>query len=273
MRRGVVYGPDNPSPVDVRCDTCHESTDDRFQSSAPDGEPPSGHRSVEADFFSSAEFCAACHQMDGGFELNGKVLTNTYNEWKESIYGENNIACQTCHMPDRRHLFRGIHDKEMTRQGLRMETGEATLTGGVVKATLLFTNVGAGHKLPTYVTPQIEVRGTQLDGKGAPIEGTMKETYIGRKVTQDLSTELYDTRIAPEKTLTIDYEWEEGAGAQTLLIEVIVHPDDFYHTFFTNMLDSGFGVKDRAELEEAVKATGESSYILYMEELPLDMKE
>lgn len=72
--------------------------------------------------FLSSEFCQGCHQFpDDGFALNGKLLENTYAEWKASPYAREGVQCQDCHMPDRRHLWRGIHDPEMVKQGVMVD--------------------------------------------------------------------------------------------------------------------------------------------------------
>ena len=67
----------------------------------------------------SSEFCQSCHQFaPDGLALNGKLLENTYAEWKASRFAREGVQCQDCHMPDRRHLWRGIHDPAMVRSGL-----------------------------------------------------------------------------------------------------------------------------------------------------------
>src|SRR5207249_4863664 len=72
--------------------------------------------------FLRSEFCQSCHQFTPeGFALNGKLLENTYAEWKASRFAREGVQCQDCHMPDRRHLWRGIHDPEMVRSGLTID--------------------------------------------------------------------------------------------------------------------------------------------------------
>src|SRR5206468_1036453 len=67
----------------------------------------------------ASEFCRGCHQFGAdGYVLNGKLLEDTYAEWKASRFAAAGVQCQDCHMPDRRHLWRGIHDPEMVRGGL-----------------------------------------------------------------------------------------------------------------------------------------------------------
>ncbi|MDH3376175.1 MAG: multiheme c-type cytochrome [Gammaproteobacteria bacterium] len=76
---------------------------------------------VEKTVFSKSVFCRKCHQFDdGGYKLNGKLIENTYNEWKDSKYATMGIQCQDCHMPNRRHLWRGIHDQEMVQKAVEI---------------------------------------------------------------------------------------------------------------------------------------------------------
>ena len=259
LREGKVYGPP-PRTEDRR-----QKTEDRSERQ---------HNFIERDFFEKAEFCAACHQMDEGYELNGKVLTNTYKEWKDSFYGENDITCQSCHMPDRQHLWKGIHDPEMVRGGISIEVIPNTKG-----AKLVITNSGVGHFFPTYVTPLIVVKGFMLDKMGKTIHSSEKESFIGRKVNLDLDTEIFDTRIAPQKSFEFDYNppsppFRKGGqggflNADRLIFEIWVYPDKFYNEFFNNMLKGdSIGIKKK-ELEQANKNSSESGYLLWKKEVTL----
>ena len=116
--------------------------------------------------FESSQFCAACHQFkDDEFSLNGKLLENTYREWQGSRYALQGKACQSCHMPDRRHLWRGIHDPAMVKQGVDIQAGAPAVADGQVIARLSVTNSGVGHYFPTYVTPKVVLRGYQEIGR------------------------------------------------------------------------------------------------------------
>ncbi len=252
MRSGVVNGPPNPS----------ELTGEAHN-------PP--HETKELPLFESAEFCAACHQMDMGYVLNGKVLTNTYNEWKDSYYGENNITCQKCHMPGRRHQFRGIHDPEMVRKGLDIKVLRVPTETGI-KAALTIKNARVGHMFPTYVTPIVVVKAYLQDANEEPIEESIEKGFIGRLVSQDLNVEYFDTRLKPFQTFTLDYDTQERdlTDARKLVFEITVRPDEFYDRLFKRAYefeDSGF--KDD-ELNEAVKRTAASPYVLFKEEFLIE---
>ncbi|MFQ5520026.1 MAG: redoxin domain-containing protein, partial [Candidatus Methylomirabilia bacterium] len=103
----------------LTCAACHVRRWERFgppkrdgtlSSSTPRDQLPHNGVTRTAAFLRSA-FCKSCHQFGpGDFALNGKLLENAYEEWKASPYAARGIHCQDCHMPDRRHLWRGIHD-------------------------------------------------------------------------------------------------------------------------------------------------------------------
>ncbi|OGP07379.1 MAG: hypothetical protein A2Z89_07955 [Deltaproteobacteria bacterium GWA2_43_19] len=217
---------------------------------------------IEKDFFEKAEFCAACHQLDEGYELNGKVLVNTYREWKESIYGQNNITCQSCHMTDRRHLWRGIHDKETVLRGIRIESVQHE-----EGARLIITNSGVGHYFPTYATPLVVVRGFMLDKNGKVIQGSLKEAFIGRKISLDLSEDIFDTRIPPQKSFEFDYSARGGYSNRKIAFEVWVYPDEFYNKFYKAILKNADMDLNREEIEKAIKITDASPYRLFRQVL------
>lgn len=248
----------------VSCAVCHVREGAVF-GHGHKAAPEPGHASDRSIFFKEAEFCAACHQLDKGFELNGKPLVNTFREWEESDYGKKKITCQDCHMPKRRHLFRGIHDPEMVKGGVRFEVKE---TAAGAKLTII--NSGVGHCLPTYVTPLIVVRGFLTGPEGRLLKGTMKEAAIGRKVSLDLSREDFDTRIPPGKGFVFDYSVKRPAEAERIVFEVRVVPDEFYNRFFKDaVMRKDAGMKGH-ELKQALKDTSGSDFLIFRKELPLE---
>jgi hypothetical protein len=212
--------------------------------------------------FLRAEFCRDCHQFGpDGLSLNGKLLQNTFEEWRTSPAGTAGIQCQDCHMPDRRHLWPGIHDPEMVRSAL-----ELTVDSAPSGITLAITNARAGHMLPTYVTPRLVVSGELLDAGGAPVAGSRREAVIGRVVSLDLSRELLDTRLAPGQSARFRYP-HEGDGVAVRL-RVLVEPDAFYTRFFEALLASGAGAGE-AEIRAALEATRRSAFTVWTRDVPL----
>ncbi len=54
------------------------------------------HETAYSELHTKAEFCANCHNVF--HPLNGFPIERTYDEWKFSVYAQNGIACQDCHM-------------------------------------------------------------------------------------------------------------------------------------------------------------------------------
>lgn len=145
-------------------------------------------------------------------------------------------------MPDRRHLWRGIHDPEMVRGGLTITLVETPPhAAGTVAARLVVENSGVGHRFPTYVTPLVLLRAELVDAAGRALAGTRVERRIGREVTLDLEREVSDTRLAPGERAELAYARALEGGAAAARFSVIVYPDAFYTAFFTALLRQGAG--------------------------------
>jgi len=264
----------------LTCAACHVREHQRFGPPRRDGSlagelpreklPHNGVTRTPA--FLRAEFCKDCHQFPpDGYALNGKLLENTYNEWKEGPFGQAGVHCQECHMPDRRHLWRGIHDPEMARSGVTISLvtdRERYRPGERVTATLTITNSKVGHYFPTYVTPRVVARVELRDIRGRPVSGSREERAIGREVSLDLSRELADTRLAPGASFVFRYQRPLTAPGLRLRVVVTVYPDYFYTRFFQSLLAQGNG-KGAAQLREALAATRRAPFVLYEKELSL----
>ena len=239
----------------------------RRDGSAPDATgarllPHRGWRAQAA--FEDSRFCGACHQFDaGGFALNGKLLENTVAEWRASPYPARGVSCQSCHMPDRRHRWRGIHDRKMVARGVTIETRPPKMNGTRIAARLRLRNTGTGHRFPTYVTPAVTAEIAQLDAAGKAIAGSVRQLLIARRVPLDLSREEFDTRIAPGEAAQIDYRVARVPGAVTLRYQVRVAPDAFYARFYAALLDGELGQRARKLLTRALGDARASVYTLY----------
>ncbi len=237
---------------------------------------PHGGFTVSKAYEQSA-FCKPCHQFEpDAFALNGKLLENTYEEWRQSRYAAAGTHCQSCHMPDRRHLWRGIHDPDMVKQAMTVTvTPDATSysAGDRIRTTITITNSGAGHYLPTYVTPKIFIQAHLLNAQEQPIDVTPQQTVIGRavigrEVTMDLSKEVYDTRIPPHASHAVTYDQVIPKGAETLRVRLVVHPDHFYRKFFEAVLQNGGG-KGQAQLQKALRDAESSPFTVFERTIPL----
>lgn len=257
-RRGVV------------CAACHVRSYRWFgpprsgNLSAADPEPVLPHDgSVPKRAFEDSKFCAACHQFPaGGYVLNGKLIENTYEEWKASPQANRGLTCQSCHMPDRRHLFRGIHDPETVRSGVSISVGAVSISDDFLRGSLSLSNSGTGHFFPTYVTPRIILEIYQETSEGRMIDGTGQHFTIARDVSLDLTMEYADTRVPPGGSATLEYARRRSPAAVSLVAEVRVEPDAFYRRFFEALLETELTDDTRMRLADALRESSESAFTL-----------
>lgn len=254
LRAGSVFGPP------------------RRDGSAPGTEaaalPHKGWTATPA--FEDSRFCASCHQFEeDGYALNGKLLENTFEEWKASTHARDGRTCQGCHMPDRRHQWRGIHDPDMVRQALTIEVAGPAARGREVSAEIRIRNTGAGHYFPTYVTPKVFVEAYQEDGAGAMLPGTLRRHEIGRSVTPDLSRELADTRIAPGEQTVLGYRMPRAPTATALTFRVRVEPDAFYRDLYESLLATGGAGQGEVSIRRALRDATASGFVAYSSTLRL----
>jgi len=261
----------------LTCAACHVRSHRRFGPPAQGESESSAHAGFSPQTaFGKSAFCAHCHQFPPGeYALNGKLMENTYNEWLASDYARQGVQCQDCHMPDRRHLWRGIHDPEMVKKAVTISVVGAQnphKVGDTLEATIRVLNSGTGHNFPTYVTPKVFVRAQLLDAGGEAVAGSLREAIIGRETTPDLSREIYDTRIAPGDFVDIVYVHPLSRPGLRLQIEVRVEPDHFYERFYRGLLENGTPQKGRAAIEQALVNAQQSSFVIFEQTLSLDIQ-
>jgi hypothetical protein len=255
----------------IPCAACHVRGHERFGPPRRDGTLAGGvpretlpHGGVtRTPAYLASEFCRECHQFaPDGYALEGKLLQDTYNEWKASRFAAAGVQCQDCHMPDRRHLWRGIHDPQMVRRGLTIRVVEDAPAPGRVAARLVVESTGVGHRFPTYVTPIVVLRAELIDGAGRVIAGTREEHRIGREVTLDLERELTDTRLAPGQRAELPYARALEGGAAGARFSVVVYPDAFYTAFFETLLRQGAG-RGEADIRAALADARASAFTVF----------
>lgn len=291
----VLDGEENPhfdaalQTKGLTCAGCHVREWERL---GPDGHPamtdleegsteeptanPHGGATAVPEFRQSV-FCESCHDFrEGQLALEDKLLQETYQEWRRTSFAEEGVTCQGCHMPEGRHLWKGIHDKEMTRAAF---TATAKLNRGgegflePLEAEVTITNTGAGHRFPTYTTPSVVIVFEQLDQSGTPIDGTRQEGHVSRRVTPDLQKELWDTRLLPGEEFTMVYRAELREEARGLDARVEVWPDDGYTRFYEIKLKKPENHPEgAAQLEEALRLSKESRYIAWQSEVPVNQE-
>jgi len=129
----------------VTCSSCHvigDKTLGPLGSKAP-------HGTLKDAKFRSSEVCASCHQP-------------TFAQWKASSYAEENITCQSCHMPMlKRHISNfstHLYKKKDSRKHsweidfsdlVKLSLSTSVLAPGQIE--LQIKNLGVGHDLPTGI--------------------------------------------------------------------------------------------------------------------------
>jgi hypothetical protein len=236
---------------------------------APAGTPHAG--AIRNPAFESSQFCGACHQFEEPAP-NGKSLENTLREWEATDFAARGTTCQVCHMPDRRHLWRGIHDPEMTRSGVTPEWRvEGDPSSGKFEVRLALTNTGTGHHFPTYVTPAVDLEIAFVSADGDTL--TTRRRTLQREVYFDGSQwiEREDDRIPAGETRALKWTGAAPSGATRIIGRVIVRPGAFYAAMFNGLVPrTPTDSPARPILEEALARAEESPYVLFGWEQELD---
>lgn len=264
----------------IVCAACHLRKHRRHGPPLAEGKTPISqaiHGEPErTPHFEASEFCKGCHQHPTTtLHINGKTVENTYREWLDSPYPERGITCQKCHMPGRRHLWKGIHDRKMTLSGITITTRlapEKPRVGDSVTASLTLRNSGTGHAFPTYTTPAVFLKAAFLDDQGKVVPGGhYEEKILQRRL--DMSTrpwgEQFDTRILPGQEARLVFERRVPPGAKSLYLWVWVEPDQFYTGFFRQRLAGGSEFAGAKLLDSALKASLVSQYSLFSRTIPI----
>jgi hypothetical protein len=134
--------------------------------------PASHKETLLRSVIQQAELCGSCHNLH--LPNNGAALEPTYDEWKASPYPERGMTCQSCHMPQVSGTKAdsspvqtiGAHgnipgavsslpgladDLSLLKKAASLEARLAINASDPSKlvATIVITNTGAGHHLPT----------------------------------------------------------------------------------------------------------------------------
>jgi len=246
----------------VTCAACHVRGWQRFGPPQRDTEkvghvPGAAHGGFTATGdFEKSNFCASCHQFPQDYAINGKPLENTVKEWQQSRFARQGVQCQNCHMPDRKHQFKGIHDPEMTRKGLDFKL-ERRGQG----ALLTVHSRWIGHAFPTYVTPKVVVEAEALDRNGHVINRWQWE--IVREVYFEGSwKERRDSRLMPDERRTFEVS-APPKGSHKIRYHVRVIPDHFYKGVYESLLNGDLEKGAGTLIRHASKLADASDYLLY----------
>jgi hypothetical protein len=250
------------------CAACHVRAHVRYgpprQGPVAPADAPQHSGFVASPAFEDSRFCATCHQFaPDGRRVNGKLLEDTYEEWRASPAAAAAQTCQSCHMPGRRHLWRGIHDAGTVDRSLQRELAVTRLDAATARASARLRSRDVGHFFPTYAVPKLYVTlRLQCTGCG---DRELARRVIGRELDVDLTRELADTRLAPggEMTLSADFAIP-AAGDARVALRVEVAPGEHYERMFQHWLERRPRLEPVAEarLRQAVQQVRATRYQL-----------
>jgi hypothetical protein len=203
--------------------------------------------------FLDSRFCAHCHQFpDDGPRLAGKLREDTYQQWLASSYAPRQ-PCQSCHMPNGRHLWRGIHDPDMVRKALAVELHLKRLANdGEYEADIVARNQGAGHDLPTYLVPKISLVLNLSQPGHVPRE--LARDVIGWQADIDIKHEAFDTRIPAGGSRRYTHAFRPPKGPWEVELRVDVAPAEHYERMFRYSLEKvSLSPQARATLKRALQ--------------------
>ena len=228
-----AYVPPHLDSGGLVCAACHLREHRRYgppPRSKPSGEVPHAGF-VVSRAFQDSRFCANCHQFpEDGPSLAGKLREDTYRQWQSSPYAPGQ-SCQSCHMPDGKHLWRGIHDPDMLRRALAVELKLTRLEGNKYRAEVIARNQGAGHHLPTYMVPKIGLVLT-LRQPGAP-DTELGRDVIGWQADVNIEREEFDTRIPAGESRSYAHEFKAPSRVGwDVELRVDVAPREHYERMF-----------------------------------------
>ncbi|WP_297444321.1 multiheme c-type cytochrome [Acidiferrobacter sp.] len=258
----------------VTCADCHVRHYQRF---GPALEPYlAAGRIVHGGFtprraFTRSRFCISCHQFHrSGARLNGSLLENVYGQWRKSRYAREKVTCQSCHMPDGRHNFYGIHNPRFVRRALTIHFRTRPLgSGQALKARLVITNSGVGHDFPTYTTPEVIATIWQRCAR-VVCRGSVRRLVIGWRISLDLKHQYFDTRLKPGQSRDLSYDVAKAPRATALAARIKVYPDAAYVRFFRAYLARyTLTASERRTIRQALTRDLHSSYVLWQADRPL----
>lgn len=247
-----AYIPATLADSGLSCAACHVRGHRRYGPPSPasgkTGEAATPHDGfVAATAFQDSRFCATCHQFpEDGPRLAGKLREDTYAQWLASGYAGKQ-TCQDCHMPQRQHLWRGIHDPEMLRRALAVDLRLTRLPSGGHRAEIVAHNRGAGHHLPTYMVPKIDLVLILRQAGQADVE--LARDVIGWKADVEMRHEAFDSRLPAGASRRYAHDFATPASADWHVeLHVEVAPREHYERMFRQSLAQVAMSRENAEL-------------------------
>ena len=258
------YIPPNLHEQGLVCAACHLRSHKRYGPVASNaGSDSSVHDGfVTHRAFGDSRFCANCHQFsETGPRLNGKLREDTYNQWRETRFAREEKHCQSCHMPQRQHLWKGIHDEGMTRSALSVEFDVQQSVSGELEVTAEVTNSGAGHHFPTYLVPEVLLQLEYVDASGQ-VSG-LARYLLAWRANLALTEELFDKRLAAGEAVSLTGKKNNAEAGGSIRLRVSVAPRQHYVRTFESYLNANRDALNQetlALLQQAIRESKATEY-------------
>lgn len=232
----------------VTCDFCHtvkavypDRPDNPFElepgivkRGPKRGRAAAGHETEYSPLHKTSVLCAGCHEYQAA---SGVVLFGTYSEWKNGPYPKEETECQNCHMPRRQghpvglpgnadedafvneHNLAGGHSVEQVRKAVELNIESVERTADQLLATILVTNRGSGHMIPTGLPSRKIVLTVKAvtSGGNVHIDSVKFQKILadrdGKELDKDSDILLrgvsvaFDNRIAPQETRRLKFNF------------------------------------------------------------------
>ncbi|MDH3561737.1 MAG: cytochrome c family protein [Gammaproteobacteria bacterium] len=264
----------------VTCTACHLHEGNII---GVHGDTPAPHPVKVMDY--PDQLCVRCHVVEGDrwdtffrlppcgtvAEIQSIKQSGGLND-KAAVQNIPELGCVQCHMPlverpaadgsgirkIRQHIWRGGHDPEMVKSGLKVLFEETRDQIPDMRTfTLTLTNVGAAHYLPTGTPDRyLSVHLRLLDTNGEVVKEqahTLKRTIIWRPFIVDL----WDTRLPrwQPRMYAIESPVSNKGQARPAVVEAVVR----YH-----LLDEKRRKRIGYENKEPI------AYEVFRQQLPLE---
>lgn len=258
------YIPQNLHDQGLVCAACHVRSHTRYGPVASkDVTDTNVHGGfIEQKAFEDSRFCANCHQFpESGSRLNGKLREDTYNQWLATRFVDEQKSCQSCHMPQRQHLWKGVHDAEMTRSALSVQLIVQQAASGMLNVRAEVTNSGAGHHVPTYLVPEILLSLEYVDADGR-VSG-LAQRVLAWRANLALTEELFDQRLAAGETVVLHGEANNIDPHGSIRLRVSVAPRQHYVRTFESYLKANQKTLNAETLALLRQAISEAKAVEY----------
>jgi hypothetical protein len=147
------------------------------------------HQTAFSELHTKAEFCGNCHNIF--HPTNNFPVERTYDEWKYSVYAQNDIPCQDCHMVPVATAIKVADTLKRAKDLGDKELGGAAGLGGPMDRSLVHDHGFVGGN--AVIAPLLGVQGGEQH-KAMAIERLQNVAELDLKLVQ-LKDSLHQLKV------------------------------------------------------------------------------